>query len=218
MNLIKFILMVSILLSGCVKIPLRYIPAEDGNAPRKVMPGNNNFGLTYTVKPNDTLAIISNRHNITYHDLANWNNIYPPYQILIGQNLVLYPPQQASVTKSVSKIQRNSMTTGSLGTEVSTPELSQNGCEVSVARIKAFYHNSRKNSFCVLSACVGASYIIKNNSAQARIIDVKYASGDEERVLHRALKIEGQSLFTDKVYDVDRTRDNWNIVITDCFW
>ncbi len=218
MNLIKFILMVSILLSGCVKIPLRYIPAQDADAPRNVMPGNNNFGLTYIVRPNDTLDTIASQYNIPYQNLAKWNNISPPYEIHIGQTLVLYPSQVVPATKSSSaiKIQQSVAIPEALG--ALNPELPQNGCKVSVARIKTFYHNGRENRFCGLSACVGASYIIKNNSAQARIIDITYASDDEERVLHRALKIEGQSLFTDKVYDVDYTRDSWNIMITDCFW
>ncbi|HHB92304.1 MAG TPA: LysM domain-containing protein [Thioploca sp.] len=176
------------------------------------MPGNNNFGLTYIVRPNDTLDTIANQYNIPYQNLAKWNNISPPYEIYIGQALVLYP-QAVSATKSSSTIKIQSKKLGALN-----PELPQDSCGVSVVRIKTFYHKGRKNRFCGLSACVGASYIIKNNSAQARIIDITYASDDEERVLHRALKIEGQSLFTDKVYDVGYTRDSWNIVVTDCFW
>ena len=234
MNLIKFILMASILVSGCVKMPFRYIPAQDANAPRSVMPGTNNFGLTYTVRRNDTLDAIANQNNIPYQDLAKWNNISPPYNIFIGQTVILYPPQSDNVNNQTDAKQilpfvltsarkpftvTPSIMRESVGARTPPSELPQNGCEVNVVRIKTFRHNGWKNSFCSFtSACVGASYIIKNNSAQARIIDIAYASNDEERILHRALKIEGQSLFSDKIYDVDQTRDSWNIVITDCFW
>ena len=214
--------MASILVSGCVKIPFRYIPAQDANASRSVMPGTNNFGLTYTVRRNDTLDAIANQNNIPYQDLAKWNNISPPYNIFIGQTVILYPPQD-NVNNPIAARQPSTSTHRIMKKPVSAgtspSELPQNGCEVNVVRIKTFRHNGRKNSFCSFtSACVGASYIIKNNSAQARIIDIAYASNDEERILHRSLKIEGQSLFSDKIYDVDQTRDSWNIVITDCFW
>ncbi len=216
MNLIKIIVVFSILLSGCAKIPSKYKPSTDINAPRSVMPGGSNFGLTYVVRPTDTLDKIAKHNGIPYQDLAQWNNIYPPYQILIGQKLILQPPQQLPTS---SNIAQSIVTPDVLGARALNPELPQNGCEVSIVRIKSFYHNNTLNSFCgLLSACVGASYIIKNNSAQARVVDVVYASDEEQRVLHRALKIEGQALFTDKVYNVDQTRDSWNIVVNDCFW
>ncbi|MDM8567418.1 LysM domain-containing protein [Candidatus Halobeggiatoa sp. HSG11] len=223
MKLIKFIVIVSILLSGCVKMSHYHKPAKNQTSPRSVMPGNNNYGLTYTVRANDTLDIIANQNSIPYQDLAEWNNIPPPYEIFIGQTLTLYPPQQLPAGEVGNQFQfKQSALAPNIpfGTDSANDELlPQDGCEVNVIRIKTFDHNSSMDNFCgFMSACIGASYIIKNNSAQARVIDIVYATNNEERVLHRDLKIDGQGLFTDKVYDVHRTRDSWNIMINDCFW
>ncbi|MBE9561606.1 MAG: LysM peptidoglycan-binding domain-containing protein [Proteobacteria bacterium] len=221
MNLIKFIVIFSILLSGCTKMSHYYKPAQN-KSPRSAMPGNNNFGLTYTVKPNDTLSIIANQNGVPYLDIAQWNNLAPPYNIFVGQTLTLYPSQQLPNDTSGNefKFKQSAPLPNEVlvGANATTSELPQNNCEVSVVRIKTFDYNSGLNNFCgFMSACKGASYIIKNHSNQERVIDIVYASNDEERVLHRNLKIEGQGLFTGKVYNVHRIRDAWNVMINDCF-
>jgi len=199
-------------LSGCVqtpRVPHDLIPSKDPNASRPIMPGgDSNSSSTYIVKPNDTLYKIAKQNGVQYQDLAAWNGISPPYNIFAGQTLVLHNLQQSKQKiLGIPTIPRLN------------PQLPQDGCEVSVVRIKPFYHSNTFSSFCgLLSACVGTSYIVKNNSAQARVVDVVYASEKEERVLHRALKIEGQALFTGEVYDVDQSRKSWNIFIRHCFW
>jgi LysM repeat protein len=200
-------------------MPHQFISAQDSKSARIHMPGNDNVGLTHVVRPNDSLTIIANQYNIPYQELAKWNSILPPYAIVVGQTLVLNPPQQLPANESKSTIQSSIITPVTLG--ASTPKLFQNDCEVSVVRIKTFQHNSSSsaNNFCGwMSACIGASYIIKNDSTQARVVDILYASNEEERVLYRDLKIEGQSLHTGIIYNVDRKRDSWNILVADCFW
>ncbi len=58
----------------------------------------------YTVKPQDTLYSIAWRHNLDYRDLAQWNHIGPDFRIVVGQRLVLEPPE-AHGTQSVGAAQ-----------------------------------------------------------------------------------------------------------------
>lgn len=44
----------------------------------------------YKVKAGDTLSSIAKVHGHTYHDIARWNNIAPPYRIIAGQELQLF--------------------------------------------------------------------------------------------------------------------------------
>ena len=43
----------------------------------------------YTVRSSDTLRIIAARFGIGWSDLAAWNNLYPPYTIFPGQQLLV---------------------------------------------------------------------------------------------------------------------------------
>ncbi|QAU35954.1 LysM domain-containing protein [Janthinobacterium sp. 17J80-10] len=46
----------------------------------------------YTVNAGDTLAGIAREHNLSYRDLARWNNIQNPDRISKGQTLRLAAP------------------------------------------------------------------------------------------------------------------------------
>lgn len=59
----------------------------------------------YTVKTGDTLFSIGKKYNHSYLKIADWNNIQPPYQIVIGQKIkFLETPVkiQKPLTKSLS--------------------------------------------------------------------------------------------------------------------
>src|SRR5579871_4056980 len=47
---------------------------------------------TYRVAKGDTLYAIAFRRGIDFRELANWNNIAPPYRIFVGQELRLRAP------------------------------------------------------------------------------------------------------------------------------
>ncbi len=54
---------------------------------------------TYTVKKGDTLYSIGLEHGFDYKDIAQWNNIQPPYVIHIGRQLKLKEPKAPAVAK-----------------------------------------------------------------------------------------------------------------------
>ncbi len=55
---------------------------------------------SYTVKPGDTLSAIGARLGYSYRDIARWNNIDPPYQIMAGQELALLEPPRTTTEPS----------------------------------------------------------------------------------------------------------------------
>ncbi|HEY9201373.1 MAG TPA: peptidoglycan DD-metalloendopeptidase family protein [Gammaproteobacteria bacterium] len=69
-------LMLGSLLSGCVNLSERW----DMQA--------------YTVSRGDTLYSIAWRYEKDFRDIARWNDISPPYEIYVGQRLVMQPVSQ----------------------------------------------------------------------------------------------------------------------------
>ncbi len=55
----------------------------------------------YQVKPGDTLYSIGFRSGLGYQKLAKWNNISPPYKLLIGQKIKLF--QAKKLAKKASR-------------------------------------------------------------------------------------------------------------------
>lgn len=51
--------------------------------------------VAYTVKPGDTLYSISWRYGYDHREVAAWNSIAAPYNIYVGQRLLLISPYQA---------------------------------------------------------------------------------------------------------------------------
>lgn len=47
----------------------------------------------HTVRAGDTLYSIAFRHNLSYQEVARWNDINPPYAIYPGQTIRLRPPE-----------------------------------------------------------------------------------------------------------------------------
>jgi LysM repeat protein len=63
--------------------------ASSGSSEASVISGS---GAMYTVKEGDTLAGIANKHDLSYRDLARWNNIKNLDLIVPAQQLRLSAP------------------------------------------------------------------------------------------------------------------------------
>jgi lipoprotein NlpD len=58
----------------------------------------------YTVKKGDTLYSIGLEFGFDYKEIAQWNNIQPPYVIYIGRQLRLKEPKAASAPKETAEV------------------------------------------------------------------------------------------------------------------
>jgi len=59
--------------------------------------------IGYTVKPGDTLYSISWRYGYDHREVAAWNSISAPYNIYVGQRLLLIAPYQAEPREAPAK-------------------------------------------------------------------------------------------------------------------
>jgi len=113
MNFVKFqyfalLSAIVFLLNGCVIDPY----ARDSETLSKMnAPLTSNIDFTTTadagyhiVQRGETLYGISKRYGFDYHDVAAWNNIYSPYTIYPGQQLLIYtaPVVTAPVVNTLS--------------------------------------------------------------------------------------------------------------------
>lgn len=76
------------LLAACTstsKAPVVDLSGEPAPTQAQTAPGV--AGATYIVRPGDTLYSISRAHNVSWQDLATWNNITDPSQLRVGQTL-----------------------------------------------------------------------------------------------------------------------------------
>jgi len=81
------IAMLSALLNGCAKLPQNYAPVTT------IRPDIVKDETKYhQVKKGDTMYAISMIYDLDYRQLAQWNQIVPPYTIEIGQKIKLSGP------------------------------------------------------------------------------------------------------------------------------
>jgi len=52
---------------------------------------------SYVIRPGDTLYSIARAHNVTWQDIAMWNNVTDPSQLRVGQTLQVSAPGAATV-------------------------------------------------------------------------------------------------------------------------
>ncbi|MDP3876229.1 MAG: peptidoglycan DD-metalloendopeptidase family protein [Methylobacter sp.] len=82
------------LLSGCAEQPIQPPPPASVYYP-PTQPDNTVY---HSVKRGDTLYAISRLFNLDYRQLAQWNQIPPPYRIEIGQKIRLSDPNKPNTT------------------------------------------------------------------------------------------------------------------------
>lgn len=70
--------------------------------------------LTYTVKPGDSLLLISKIFNINYLNIARWNSLSYPYSLMLGQKLVL-------PTKGITHVVKPGETLSVIASKYSVP-------------------------------------------------------------------------------------------------
>lgn len=83
------------------------------------MLGNNNSGITYTVKAGDTLSSIASKYGTTYQKLAQYNNISNPNFIQIGQ-VIKIPNESTSIIEKEYYIVKNGDTLSSIAKKYGT--------------------------------------------------------------------------------------------------
>lgn len=124
-----FTLVIVILLhSGCVTTPPATPPPIIDNNKPIVDPGDGkipdtgttfpttgcNCGVTYTVKPKDTLYGIATQCCLDYKDLARWNKLPSTYEIRTGQILTLSGPADPTTSAPVPVYDSNPTATDSI--------------------------------------------------------------------------------------------------------
>lgn len=85
------------LLNSCIPVEPNYAPVftnNNSNPPAPTKPVNTvkNEPQSYQVKKGDTLYAISLIYDVDYQQLAQWNQISPPYKIEVGQKIRLSDP------------------------------------------------------------------------------------------------------------------------------
>ena len=83
------------------------------------MLGNNNSGITYTVKSRDTLSSIASKYGTTYQKLAQYNNISNPNIINVGQ-VIKIPNENTSTIEKEYYIIKNGDTLSSIAKKYGT--------------------------------------------------------------------------------------------------
>jgi lipoprotein NlpD len=102
-----------LLLAGCATAPQTSAPvieraptskkaAPSASASKKPATAEKDWRPdTYTVKKGDTLYSLGLEFGYDHKELAQWNNIPPPYRIYVGQVLRLKDPKAVAITSAV---------------------------------------------------------------------------------------------------------------------
>ncbi|MGZ8157790.1 MAG: peptidoglycan DD-metalloendopeptidase family protein [Methylobacter sp.] len=89
-----FIAMLSALLNGCAPVSPNYAPVTTSYPDTPDTPKDET--KYHQVKKGDTLYAISLIYDLDYRQLAQWNQIAPPYRIEIGQKIRLSDPNSGN--------------------------------------------------------------------------------------------------------------------------
>ena len=85
------------LLAGCASTHV--VRRAGGDDLRPVRVSVPKPGKAVSVRAGQTLYRIATENGITARDLADWNDVDPPYTIFPGQTLRLYPPARGTTTR-----------------------------------------------------------------------------------------------------------------------
>ena len=129
-NLI-FPLIALILVSGCG----RAILAPVGQDPRVTDISEPEVidSTSHVVNTGETLYSIAFKYGLNYREVANWNNIPPPYLIYPGERLALVPGAEPSLTSSSSEQTNRGVEVSSSGQDTTAQAAKQSEVETSVA-------------------------------------------------------------------------------------
>ena len=184
-QLMILMFVVSGLLSSCVEKP----PLPP--------PGPSYEPNTHVVKPGETLYQIGQQFSINYKELAQWNNIPPPYNLKAGQILVLSPLNQSKVGEIVTSQQNPG-------------GISSCGKQVTIINPTSFFHPCPPSTH----QCTGVHYDIANASATIKSVTIQYRQLGQIKVLNQNVQIPAKSVIDSRAYEVADKIDEQNIFIT----
>ncbi len=110
-NLLLIVLLVGLNSTSCTATK-NFAPVRSSSSPlkkivkqehKRVQPNYKGITQDYIVKRGDTLYSISLQSELSYQQLANLNNIPPPYLLKEGQRIKLYNPKKVSKKQVVRK-------------------------------------------------------------------------------------------------------------------
>lgn len=97
-----FIAMLLALLNGCTELPPNYAPLITNYPSVTDIPKDET--KYHQVKKDDTLYAISLVYDLDYRQLAQWNQIAPPYTIKVGQKIRLSDPNSGNNSMDAADI------------------------------------------------------------------------------------------------------------------
>jgi len=210
MNTQLMILMfvVSVLLSSCVVAP----PTPIGSPGGDVYPQSTS---EYFVEPGDTLYKIAQMYGISdFKTIAYWNNLSYPYDLMIGQRLVISPSNQPIQVPGLVTPQQNQPNLGARSMPRPIyPAPTRPGCGVQVVSVTTFPHPCPPS----IHQCTGAHYVIKNTSVTTRTVTVEYRHLGQIDVLRSNIQIPANGLIDGKAYEVTNAVGTQNIIISHCY-
>jgi LysM repeat protein len=206
-RLIIVMSVVSVLLSSCVT-PQTSVTGATANVYEQPTEDY------YTVKRGDTLSSIARGYGISdFQIIARRNNLFSPYELGIGQELVIPLSNQPRYNPGiVTPQQQDRPVLGNRTPSYNYPSYSRPGCGVQVLSAKAFTHRCK-----LFSRCTGVNYVIKNYSSVARTVTIKYQNLEDVRVLRENIQIPADGFVEGNVYEVASTVGTQNLVISRCY-
>ncbi|MFU8789650.1 MAG: peptidoglycan DD-metalloendopeptidase family protein [Methylobacter sp.] len=105
------------LLSDCAEQPIPQALSDTPSYP----PPQQDSGVYHSVRKGDTLYAISRLFNLDYRQLAQWNQIQPPYTIEIGQKIRVSDPNNPNATALPRPNNTNNKTPTELKPKTITP-------------------------------------------------------------------------------------------------
>ena len=208
-QLMILIFVVSVLFSSCV------VPPQSQGPLRGEYVYGQATETEYFVEPGDTLYKIAQKYGISdFKTIAYWNNLSPPYELRIGQRLVISPDNQPIQVPDSATPQPNQPNLGARSMPRPIyPAPTRPGCGVQVVSVTTFPHPCPPS----IHQCTGAHYVIKNTSVTTRTVTVEYRHLGQIDVLRSNIQIPANGLIDGKAYEVTNTIGTQNIFISHCY-
>jgi len=191
------------LLVGCMKLPkpgglLKNYYTQDVEQTVETGKRGEQLSTLYIVQPGDTLSEIASEYGIDYKKIAQFNQLFPPYTLHVGQQISL-PGHQDNLLKILDPANTSDPT-------------KTTDCGVEIVQVKTFYYHCW-----LFDYCWGADYIVKNLSTQPRIVTIKYRWWSYYWILHKNLRIAPGDVFADTEGNIHDGEGSWEIYVSDCY-